>query len=80
MSLGTEDCEFCPLESFKLTKLSFRDGLSFGLAHSLSVSPSPSLPLSAEMLVCREWLRQQVEERKKGGCRVMSATVSPQAF
>lgn len=79
MSLGTEDCEFCPLESFKPTKLSFRDGLSFG-SLALSVSPSPSLSLSAEMLVCREWLRQRVEERKKGGCRVMSATVSPQAF
>lgn len=35
--------------------------------------------LSAEMLVCREWLRQWEEERKKGGCRVMRATVSPQA-
>lgn len=46
---------------------------------SLSLSLS-LVRLSAERLVCREWLRQWEEERKKGGCGVTSATVSPQAF
>lgn len=32
------------------------------------------------MLECREWLKQRKEERKKGGCRVMCATVSPLAL
>lgn len=65
MSLGTEDCEFCPLESFKPTKLSFRDGLQLG-----SLALFPLLPLSLWALKCwyagnglgSEWRRGRKED------------------
>lgn len=72
---------FCPtLFAFSLSLCLY----SLSLFVSVLLSCSHALSLwsdwSAEMLVCREWLKQWKEERKKGGCRVMSATVSPQAF